>query len=492
MKKINKFILGVIALSLFSCEDATDIEQRGLIQADEAVSNITDLELNLNGLYSSLDNTVAIQLNATYSDEVAIGTSNGGQNVDELSGVLAPTNGKAASIWSSSYNGISQANRVIENSDLLFLETPEESTRINQVKGEALAIRALLHLKLQTYFSTDNTDPNALGVIALDFVPELNQYLPRNTNQEVFTFINNDLDQADQLISTAVTTNNRINSDVVKAIRTRAAAYSGDYATAKTLANELFATYGLDDDFTWFNSFTNEIEGDFIFKLERTPNDGYNTQATAGGGTVGSLFAFRSSSAGGQPFLEMSRGLYNLLEGEISGVRYTRYLDQSTTVDGTYATNPEYLDSDVLVIDKYPGSEGTAQVNDIPLFRGAEMLLILAEAFADEGNYAAVESVISAIRGARNSALAITTPTTEEEAFALILEERRLELAFEGHRWVDLKRLGQRANVSIDRDPRDCALTPECERDVNSYKYTLPIPLREIQINNLLVQNPGY
>jgi hypothetical protein len=76
-----------------------------------------------------------------------------------------------------------------------------------------------------------------------------------------------------------------------------------------------------------------------------------------------------------------------------------------------------------------------------------------------------------------------------------IILERRKELAFEGHRYIDLKRLGTDAGVTItDRYSQDAvnasALSP-ANINVTDYRFTLPIPQNELNVNPML-QNPGY
>ena len=72
-----------------------------------------------------------------------------------------------------------------------------------------------------------------------------------------------------------------------------------------------------------------------------------------------------------------------------------------------------------------------------------------------------------------------------------ILEERYRELAFEGHRFLDLKRTGN----DVVRDDSDCsflAANNACTLQNSNYLFTLPIPQSEIFVNPSLIQNPGY
>jgi len=495
MRNIYKLIIAISMVSLFSCEDAYEIKQVGLLEANNAITNVDDVELNLVGVLSYLDNTVEIQFNATYTDEIGIGKDNGGQNLDELALVLTSSSGKAFSIWANGYIALAQVNRMIDAALLITpnpddTEIPSETVRYENALGQAYAVRAYLHLKLQTYFSSDLTNDAALGVIALDFVPATDEFLPRSSNLEVFTLITNDLVQAENLINNTSAT--YLSSDVLKAIYARMYAYRGLYDQAEPYASDLLATYPTTSQAAYTNMFTDAGNGDIIFELERTVGDSYETQATAGGGYAGSLFAFAGADLGGSPFLEMGRSLFNKLS--TSDVRYGTLVNPTSIIDPAYATSPNYRESDVLLINKYAGSEGIPLMNDLKIFRGVEMLFILAERGANNGsNLLGAATLIKQLRDARfGVAQALPVYANEQEAFADILAERRIELAYEGHRWVDLKRLGQVANVGIDKDPRDCEVTGGCTMSAGDYRFTAPIPLTEMDINGELTQNPNY
>jgi len=489
MRNISKLIIAISIVSLFSCEDAYEIKQVGVLESANAIQSVDDIELNLIGAFSYLDNTTEIQFNATYSDELGIGNTNGGQNLEELGLTLTPATGKAFSMWANGYIALAQVNRMI---DAALLITPDasETVRYENALGQGYALRAYLHLKLQTYFSSDLTDDNARGVIALDFVPEINEFLPRSSNSTVFTLIENDLATAESLINDASAT--YLSSDAVKAIYARMYAYRGLYAQAVPYATDLLADYPTVSAAEYTNMFTDAGNGDIIFELERTIGDAYDAQGTGGGGYAGSLFAFVSADVSGALFLELGRSLFNQLS--TADVRYNTLVHPTSIIDPAYATSANYRDSDVLAINKYAGSEGRPLMNDLKIFRGAEMLFILAEAGANNASdLPGAATLIKELRDARfGGAQPLPVYANEQEAFADILAERRIELALEGHRWVDLKRLGQVANVTIDKDPRDCEVTGGCTLPINDYRFTAPIPLTEMDINSLLVQNPNY
>jgi hypothetical protein len=230
-----------------------------------------------------------------------------------------------------------------------------------------------------------------------------------------------------------------------------------------------------------------------IFSLERAVSDNYNNQGTAGGGWAGSLFAFINPNIGGGPFMEVSRSTFNIMDGT-SDVRLIRNVNlNQSLIDPTYETNPNYLNDDVLLVFKYPGSNNQPLMNDLKVFRSSEMLLIRAEAAADANQLVQAANFIKQLRDARfGSSQPLSQYASQEEAFGDILDERRLEFLFEGHRYVDLKRLGNRGNRQIDRDMRECATLAGCTLSNDDFKFTLPIPIAEITANSSIEQNSGY
>jgi hypothetical protein len=117
----------------------------------------------------------------------------------------------------------------------------------------------------------------------------------------------------------------------------------------------------------------------------------------------------------------------------------------------------------------------------------ADIILLKAEALNEQGDVSAAATLVNQIRSRVD--LPNTTATTQESMRLAIEKERRLELAFEGHRWFDLKRTGRAIEVINN------AIGP----DGNKYGYNLtpngllwPIPQSELDKNELLTQNPGY
>ncbi len=506
MNKLKIYILSLTLLTVISCDDAIDIEQPGRFNADIAYQTVDDLSLGVLGAYNELDITNLIGFSATFTDEISIGVNNGGQGISDgrINYILDSTSGVASSVWVNQYDAINASTRLIEAAKLIT-PRPNEQGFYNLIVGQAYCIRAWAHFVLFSYYTTDYTDDNALCVIKVDFVPSVDDALGRNTNKEIVDLIISDLNTAESLIFPGFNDPNFMGQDFIIALRARLAAYREDYATAGQLAKSLTDKYPLADRTQYVNMYEDTDETEVIFQLDRTINDDYDGQGTGagGGGWAGSLFAFTGPSLTGGPFFEMGRALYNAFNP--SDIRRERAIHPTSLIDPNYQSNPNYENQDVLVINKYPGSDGQPLMNDLKVFRASEMVLIEAEAAAAQGDLAGAAAFIKELRDAR---LGQDTPAetfaNATEAFGTILDERRLEFCFEGHRYPDLKRLGVRGARDIDRDLLDCQRYGACSDsdfyptssriNENSYKFTLPIPLVE-QNGNATIrdqQNPGY
>ena len=499
MKKVNLFYIFSLLFIAVSCNDDIEIDQPGRLDEDAAFQTVDDLQAGLFGVYNRLDITPEIAFSAVFTDELAIGFDSGGQGLQDYGFTLNAGSATPAAIWTRSYSAINAANRLITAAEVITPESGEQAL-YNNIVGQAYAIRAYQHFRLQSFFSTDLTDDSALGVIAVDFVPTIDQNLLRNTNAEVFGLITADLDKAQSLITTTADPI-YISVDFVKALRARMATYREKYDQAGPLAEELLNKYGLatQDEYEdiWFDDSNAEI----IFKLERTVGDSYDAQGAtgtpAGQGWLGARFAFVTRGVDGSPYFEMGRSLFNQLD--TADVRYDAMVHPSSVIDPDYELGNGGEDNDILVIDKYPGSEGIPLMNDQKIFRSAEMLLILAEVKAASGDFNgemnSTASLIKMLRDARFGRETILPEyDSQTEAFGAVLDERRIELAFEGHRYLDLKRLGERGNREVSKDAVDCAFNGACSLDPTDYRFTLPLPIVEFNANPGLreQQNPGY
>ncbi|MBT8222676.1 MAG: RagB/SusD family nutrient uptake outer membrane protein [Eudoraea sp.] len=496
----NIFYLFGMVFTLVACNDAIEIDQPGRLDADAAFQTVDDLEQGLFGVYDDIDTSPEIAFSSIFTDELSIGFDNGGQGLADYGFVLNAGSTAPANFWTRNYTAIASANLVIEAADLISPEDAAEQATYNQVLGETLALRAYAHFELMSYFVTDYTDNSTLGVPYLDYIPSIDVQLLRDPAGDVWNEILEDLSTADGLLSNDTSDPTRINKDFIKAMRARIAAYRGDYTTAATLSQQLIDDYPLANRAQYEGVFLDTDNTEIIFKLERTNNDTYDGQGATGspnaGGWAGARFAFVDATLSGSPYFEMGRSLFNLLDP--ADIRYDVNVAPTSLIDPNYATNNDPA-LDILVVQKYPGSEGQPLMNDLKIFRAAEMLLIRAEAYADAGTFNGASNSTAALlkqlRDARfGTDTALPTFANQQEAFGAILDERRIELSFEGHRYKDLKRLGQRANRGVSKDAIDCAFNGACTLSADDFRFTLPLPIVEFNANPGLreQQNPGY
>ncbi|WP_339905044.1 RagB/SusD family nutrient uptake outer membrane protein [uncultured Cyclobacterium sp.] len=168
-----------------------------------------------------------------------------------------------------------------------------------------------------------------------------------------------------------------------------------------------------------------------------------------------------------------------------------------TSLEGTYIAVP--------YINKFhhPHSIRGVTNDNWPVIRYADVLLMLAESINEvEGPTGTALGYLNEIRD--RAGLEPLNGLGKDEFREVILNERRIELAFENHRWFDLKRtkteselvnmlnaygLRERANPTTSREG-----IPFSNNDFifEAHEILFPIPQDQMRINSSLVQNPGY
>jgi starch-binding outer membrane protein, SusD/RagB family len=490
MKKI--ILICFMALFVLSCEDATDIVQDGEINDAATFRTVADARSFLIGdVYRRIDITSEISFTAVFTDEVGIGNNNGGQGKELHRYFLFASDGDASSIWLSKYATINRVNRLIRGAELIVTSTPEEELALKSILAEARAVRAFSYLQLQTFFSTNMADENALGVMLLDFVPEVDVKLPRVANSLIYELMEQDLAFAEENLSALPGVNPFANNykfitqGFIDAVRARMYLYRKNYTLAAQYAQAAITNSGITlSNALNYNNMWNDVgRGETIFAASRPSAGAW--------GNIGSIFFFNETSLSGGCFHDMGRNLFNLLDAHPTDVRRINWVDATSTFAPT-VQNPT---ADVIVINKYPGKPNQPLRNDLKIFRISEMNLILAECAVGgtSPNLAAAATLVQAVRSARNTGQTLPVYATAQEAWADILLERRKELCFEGHRYIDLKRLGPVANASIDRNILDDEIvgTP-LTLPITDHRFTMPIPQNEVAGNPTIQQNPNY
>jgi len=549
MKKIiiTMFIAGASLLT--ACSDAYDIEQKGFVTREDQIFNTPeDFEIGLRSVYRFFPGEEEIKFVSYFTDELGIGVNNAGQGVNDgtYTFTLRAGNDDLTAIWDRHYGVLNNVNRMKARIDVLIADIEEQIANITnnptlkdsleaelesykEHKAHIHALRAYCHYKLFVYFTPDYSDPNGLSVIKFDFpqTDDYNRFEARATVGEIVKFIEDEIEDAKLLGGVQSQGKGFASNAMLEAILIKlyAAIQTPDaYNKLEEAFNRLtvLGTNSLGNVWEYSGMFSGDGEGDeTIFKLNRVPSDDLNNQGVQSG--VANAWYANRVEPGLIVYMEMGRSLYNELDkldpnsqgfpynaaNPRTDARYTVALLEGSIVAPNYAsmTTEQFRNEDILYIGKYQGIQNRPLMNEIFIFRYTDMLLALAEKRAFEGNltgnvalndYSNVESIIYNIRANRNfeASEPVSMPTnfsSTQQAYARILEERRMEFAYEGHRYLDMKRLGAKADSpGFVRDPQDCATTGACSLEATSTKLTAPIPYSEVMANPNMVQNPGY
>lgn len=469
---MKRLILSMaLIFSLVSCDEALDRLPNDSLVSETAYRTVADLQLGLNGVMISYSTLGVNTVNSILTDEVKIGADNGGQQVNLYNMILDPQEGNSNGIWTAHYRAINRANRIIAAAAGI---TPaaSELNQYNNILAQCYFVRALAHLDLMNHYAPNTMDLTGIAVPYIDFVNTSTQ-LPRNTVAEVRDGILASLDLAGDFLPTSSSDIYFATAKALEFTRAKVKFLTGDNAGALVHANNLilgqngFTATPLANSTQYVNMFADTDNTEIIFKRRRTQLEGF----------IGGIWYFTGT---GGAFLEMSNKVFNNLPGDVRD----NVLFDATNSDPSI---------DLHLINKYPGSNGFLFLNDEKVMRISEMYLIKAECHARLSQWTDAADAVKAVRDARSGASTpVDTYANLQQAATAILAERFVELAYEGHRYVDIKRLRNVTNVGVVRDPADCGGAAPCELGVSDPRFVLPIPQAEMDTNSNMVQNIGY
>jgi len=519
MKKLLIYI-SVLTLGLTSCsEEVLDPFTPGAITEDLAMQTSTDIQRLVNSSMNLMTDRNEYTFSSIFTDEAALGFNNGGQGRSGSDGyfvfALNPSSGAPASIWQSNYFALARINRVIKGADEITPLSLADKQLLNRSKAEAYVLRALAHLKIMAYFSPNLKDDNALAGILADRIIETNEQPVRATNAAFYALIHADLNAALSIYSTntAPAYSNASwypSATLARALKARAYAYKGDYVNAELWADQVINTSGITlatatELGAVFHTHTTPSTKEVIFKLRRTGQQ--NTQAS----NLHNGWVSVANARNGSPFYEVSRSLYEFLNATPNDARLAITVRPvGPTTGSLISANPSastnIRNEDILVPFKAGGASAVTAAGtfnpDFIQVRLSEMYFIKAEARAAASDYVGVRTALQTIVNNRFTvAPTVALPTSQMTAFKAILDERRKDLAFEGHRFIDLKRLYSSAGVTqFDRSILDygaqywnvTGADPANFPFTNNNKWALPIPQVELNANSGIQQNPGY
>jgi hypothetical protein len=253
--------------------------------------------------------------------------------------------------------------------------------------------------------------------------------------------------------------------------------------SVKYYCNQAIPDYALvgNYNFLWDNNHKNNSEA--IWEVNYS---GY-TSGDAVGNWVPSIYVGGSignyEGGGWKKFSIPTNDLVNLFTTENDNVRLNasiKFLD----ITGQFS-DPQWPSNHYPFLVKY--NDPSSGTNDFYIIRLPDIMLLKAEALVKEGDFGGAMGLVTAVRG--RVGLGVKTATNATDAETIIANERRMELAFEGHRWFDLVRTGKAVAVMSAQKGLNGA---PLNYNVQPYRTIMPVPQQQIDLNPALDQNPQY
>ncbi|GAA4435651.1 hypothetical protein GCM10023091_12480 [Ravibacter arvi] len=384
--------------------------------------------------------------------------------------------------WRKAYEVIYGTNKIIEQVG------EGVSPESDQLLGENYFLRAMAHFDLVTLFARPFTQDEGKGPgIMIRIDTETSALPPRSTVAEVYSQIIADLEKAGGLM--ASTKNSSFASkEVAKALLARVYLFKGDFQKAVAMSDEVIASkrYTLLDTETYKKYFTisNEQNPETIFAIRHTVSD---DRAKA---SIGSMYDGTAGLGWGEMYT--SETYRAVLDKHPEDVRHSFsgpvYITDASGKQVLATRNgiPKYF------IYKYSGQDGIQTLSSPVYLRLAEIYLIRAEAYAHLGQEEKALEDVNVIRkraGLANSLYSKGSLGGHESVLDAVLEEKRIELAFECQRKFDLFR----NNRALVRNyPGYHLLSGQTTQVIepNDPRVVYFIPQQEIVLNPNLVQNP--
>ncbi|TJY62734.1 RagB/SusD family nutrient uptake outer membrane protein [Sphingobacterium alkalisoli] len=486
MKTIkNIVIMGLLSiLSLSGCKKFLDLAPISQTNGNNFYQTAEDMKNALNAVYGALQypgmyySSMHI-IGDLRSDNTWIPNPNAGANLQEVDEFKNNAfNSISSTTWSAHYQGIQAANIVIDKIDAVNMDEDLK----NQYRGEAKFLRALMYFNMVRIFGDV---PLVLEVINN---PQEGYAYGRTPAEEVYAQIVSDLSDAEGALLYEYG-----NADIGRATKGAAMSLLGKvYLTQKKWAlavqklkevidQTTLNKYQLLPSYASVFGIANENSKESIFEVQfKKGSSGEGSPFTNQFAPIGSGTAVTSlgNPLGQNIPTDNMNAAYEVDDVRKDLSMRTSYVVNGNTVMHNYVA--KYLGVPAANLDSD---------NNWIVLRFADVLLMYAEALNEQG-YVADGPAFAYLNQIRNRANLLSktsnhvTPAlriADQGAFRLAIEhERRVELAFEGHRWFDL--------VRTDR-----AMAVLESIGMQAHHVLFPIPNSQIEINpGVMTQNQDY
>lgn len=540
MKKIIYILVAILALN--SC-DVLDMKPLDKVSDADVWEDSALIELYVNASYNSINHEFSQHMLSDASDETYCihnwanfwVIQKGEMTSDNVTGISEKIN-----YWKSAYSNIRTINVFFDRID----DAPVETDLKNRMKGEMKFIRAWIYANLIWRYG---------DVPLITDLFELNQdyKVKRDSYSDCVDFITKELDEAMTWLpaKSSSETLGRATGDACKALKARVLLYAASEqnnpshskekweAAAEATKAVLDAGYSLGNDYQsvfledndeiiFARYFTQANSTDFMLFNGRNGSNGWTGEnptqnlVNAYEMTNGELpylneelplkinpasgYDESNPYAGRDPRLDASI----LHDGSMWAGRETETwhggLDSPESSIGSWnASKTAYAFKKFMVESIPPSGSSVKPENPWIFFRLAEFYLNYAEIMYELGNEEQAREYVNKVR-ARQSVNMPPVTASDEKLRDKIRNERRVELAFEGHRFFDVRRWC----IADETENRDLlAMNIQKQADgTKTYEVTMllkrsfleqhklvPIPRTEIdKSEGSLVQNPGY
>lgn len=344
-----------------------------------------------------------------------------------------PSNSVSTAKYVADYQIIARVNQVLAPIDGVDFD----ETSKNNIKGQAYFLRALAYFDLVQYF----------GKVPLHLVPVTNREgasLPLSEVAAVYDQIISDATQAAALLLPKSTQEaGRATSGAAKTLLGNVYAVQNKWPEAELILKEVIDSneYTLLGDYASVFSVANKNNSESVFEVQfKEGTEGYASSfiyemlpmpMTAA--QVAAITAASNTQA-------LGTEAYNIPTPDLIAAYETGDLRKDKSIATVVLDGKTYPYIKKLL---QPHSQARITGTNWPVYRYAEVLLLYAEALNEQG-----KSVSHYLNDVRNRAnLGNSTAVGQADLRAAILAERRVELAFENKRWLDLVRTGNAQTV---------------------------------------------
>ncbi len=489
MKIRAKYILIVtLMLTQVSCNDWMDlVPPEGLIR-QEFWKTKEDVKAVVMGAYETFSHMDAqlFKYGEIRGDMLKGDVNQSGDERKIMEGNIYPDNGMCN--WKQFYTVIDYCNEIIKSAPKV--KEKDKTFTDYQLKGylsEAHFLRGLAYFYLVRIF---RDVPLVLDPIETD---DADFYPPKTDGEEILAFLIGDLESMrDYATSDGYPTLQEIKGRATKAsydaLLADISLWIFDYQSVITYANRIISNrdYVMIPSSSWFSIYFpgNSLEGIFEFQFEDARNQ------------KNGMYGLTNENANNY---NASETAIDLFSGQTR-----KYIENVRGIGGSVAKR-----SDKYLVWKYLGrsNDGTSErpgtnqssCNFI-IYRLADIYLMKAEALSQLGEYAQAMDNINIVRRNRNIPDIAYLPESAAAYEDFIMEERAVELAYEGKRWFDMMRMGRRNDFNRKSRLIEILIkkVPSTQKRILATKLTnplgwyLPIYQTEIERNRNLVQNPYY